>query len=131
VSRTSSVAIITALVLSAAACSHRNYDSAKPQDTAPQPRYLTLSVTNDNFYDMNVYVVSGALGTRLGTVTGNSRTRFTVRQNLFPTGQVRFVALPIGGFGRGASDNISVFPGQSVEFRIGSNLALTTALIRR
>jgi hypothetical protein len=118
------------VTLSLVACEHRNY-SKVAGNVAPEVSTLSLTVNNENFYDMKVYVVSGELGSRLGTVNGNSRGTFTVRRTMFPTGSVRFVAQPIGGFGRGMSDAMSVSPGQKVEFRIASNLALTNAIIRR
>ena len=37
-----------------------------------------LVVQNQNFYDMDVYVVSEGLATRVGDVTGNSTARFTL-----------------------------------------------------
>jgi hypothetical protein len=132
--RMSSLMIAVALSLSASGCAHRHYDtitSTGDVDVAPAPRAIRLTVVNDNFYDMNVYVVSGSAGTRLGTVVGNSRGNFVVNRALIPSGEARFVGMPIGGFGRAVSDALNVNPGQNVEFRIASNLALSTALVRR
>jgi hypothetical protein len=125
--------VAVALTLSASACAHRHYDTitSTGEVAAPEPRTIRLTVLNDIFYDMNVYVVSGSAGTRLGTVTGNSRGNFVVNRSLIPSGEARFVGLPIGGFGRAVSDALNVIPGQNVEFRIASNLALSTALVRR
>src|SRR5262245_66376901 len=119
------------LAVSVTACAKRTYHTSAGEVETAEPKSLLLSVENENFYDMNVYVVSGALGTRVGMVSGNSRGSFVINRSLFPTGEARFVALPIGGYGRGVSDMMSVYPGSRVEFRIGSNLALSHALIRR
>jgi hypothetical protein len=90
---------------------------------------IGLQVKNQNFYDMDVYVVSQGLATRVGTVTGNSTRTFMLHPSL-ASQDLRIVATPIGGNGRASSGNISVGEGQTIEFTIGSSMRNSTVFIR-
>jgi hypothetical protein len=90
---------------------------------------IGLHVKNDNFLDMDVYAVSDGLATRLGTVTGNSSRNFVLDATL-AVQDFRIVATPIGGNGRASSGSVSVSPGQTIDFTIGSILRNSTVFIR-
>ena len=115
-----------ATLSTAAACSHNTYEAAG--EVAPA-NSIGLRVTNSNFLDMDVYAVSEGLSTRLGTVTGNSSHTF-VLPPAYSTQDLSIVATPIGGTGRATTGPITVSPGQTVEFRIGSVLRNSTVFIR-
>ena len=97
-------------------------------DLAPAAS-IGLSVTNQNFLDMDVYAVSDGLATRLGTVNGNNTRTFALHPSL-ASRDLRIVATPIGGNGRASTGEVLVSPGQTIEFRIGSILRNSTVSIR-
>jgi hypothetical protein len=107
------------------ACSHTNESGG---DVAPATM-IGLSVTNDNFLDMDVFAVSGGVSTRLGTVTGNGKGNFRLDPSL-ASRDLRIVAAPIGGNGRASSGEVAVSPGQVIDFRIGSLLRNSTVQVR-
>ena len=96
----------------------------------PRPDAVALTVQNQNFADMDVYVVSEGLATRLGMVMSNSTAQFTLDPSFFPTQELRIVATPIGGNGRASSGPLSVGPGQTISFTIAGVLRHSTATVR-
>ena len=69
-------------------------------DTAtPQPQRIEVVVRNNGFLDANVYAAlpNGARGARLGTVTGNSTGRLSMRVSDLQPGNV--MVLRIHGIG--------------------------------
>ncbi|HSQ33005.1 MAG TPA: hypothetical protein VLN49_24295 [Gemmatimonadaceae bacterium] len=123
--RALSFTLLSALATGPAACSRANEAAG---EVAPA-RAIGLRVRNDNFLDMDVYAVSDALATRLGTVTGNSARNFVLDPSL-ATQDLRIVATPIGGNGRASTGLVTVAPGQIIEFTIGSVLRNSTVTIR-
>jgi hypothetical protein len=115
-----------ATLSSAGACTHNYYEASG--EVAPSS-IIGLTVRNDNFLDMDVYVVSEGLATRVGTVTGNSSAHFVLNESL-ASRDLRIVATPIGGNGRASSGSITVEPGQTIDFRIGSTLRNSSVIIR-
>jgi hypothetical protein len=89
-----------------------------------------LVVQNQNFYDMDVYVVSQGVATRIGDVTGNSTARFRLDPSFFPASELRVVATPVGGNGRAFSGPLNVAAGQTIVFTIASVLRQSSATIR-
>jgi hypothetical protein len=89
-----------------------------------------LVVQNQNFYDMDVYVVSEGLATRVGDVTGNSTARFTLDPSFFPSNELRVIATPVGGNGRASSGSLNVAPGQTITFTIAPVLRQSSATVR-
>lgn len=91
-----------------------------PADTTAAPTTTTLSVDNQNFSDMTIYVIeaSGARQ-RLGTATGNSRTTLRIPARLLGGSRaLRFQADPIGGTQAPISQEITVVPGETVVLTI-------------
>jgi hypothetical protein len=120
--------LTTSLVLSllTAGC-HRGGFANAPEGTQGA---VGLVVQNQNFYDMDLYVVSEGLATRVGDVTGNSSARFSLDPSFFPTSEIRIIATPVGGNGRASSGPLTVAPGQTITFTIGSVLRQSSATIR-
>lgn len=114
------------LSLAAAGC-HRGAFANAPAGTHGS---VGLVVQNQNFYDMDLYVVSEGLATRIGDVTGNTTAHFTLDPSFFPSSELRIVATPIGGNGRASSGPLNVAPGQTINFTIASVLRQSTATIR-
>ncbi len=99
-----------------------------PGDIVPA-NGITVDVENQNFYDMDVYVVADGLATRLGTVTGNRDESFVLDPSVVAQ-DLRLVATPIGGNGRASSGVLVVAPGQSITFKIAPQLRNSTTFIR-
>ena len=115
----------SASVSTMAACSRTNQAAG---DISPA-NAIGLTVTNQNFLDMDVYAVSDGLATRIGMVTGNQTRSFSLNSSL-ATRDLRIVATPIGGNGRASTGEVLVSPGQTIEFKIGSILRNSTVSIR-
>jgi hypothetical protein len=115
----------TATVSAVGACSHSNEAAG---DLAPSAA-VGLHVRNENFFDMDVFSVSDGFSRRLGTVGGGSSRNFIIDPG--PAAQdFRIVASPIGANGRASTGSISVAPGQTIDFTIGSVLRNSTVFIR-
>lgn len=110
-------AVVAAGTFTASACARAPRRAGRG---APEPQAVTtVRVQNQNFLDMNVYVIQGGARSRLGTATGNSTTRFTIPATLVHTlSQLRFLADPIGGRGSPVSEEITVSPGDEVTLTI-------------
>jgi len=102
--------------LAAVACHRRAVEPINPlAETA-------LSVDNQNFLDMNVYLIRGGQRIRLGTVPGLSKQILMVKPELIGYGtEVRVEVHPIGGRGNPISETISVKPGDVIQLTIPPN----------
>ena len=112
--------------LAIAGC-HRGSFTNAPVETQGA---VGLVVQNQNFYDMDLYVVSEGLATRIGEVGGNSSAHFTLDPSFFPSSDFRIIATPVGGNGRASSGPLSVGPGQTINFTIAPVLRQSSATIR-
>lgn len=112
--------------LALAGCHHGGFTNA-PAGTQGA---VSLTVQNQNFYDMDLYVVSEGLATRIGDVTGNSTGHFVLDPSFFPSNEIRIIATPVGGNGRASSGPLNVGPGQSITFTIASLLRQSSATVR-
>lgn len=122
-----SVAVASLLLSIASAGCHHGGFSNPPAGTQGA---VGLVVQNQNFYDMDVYVVSEGLATRVGDVTGNSTGRFTLDPSFFPSNELRVIATPVGGNGRASSGALNVAPGQTISFTIAPVLRQSSATVR-
>jgi len=120
------VAIASLLLAVAAGCHHGAFTNT-PAGTQGA---VALVVQNQNFYDMDLYVVSEGLATRIGDVTGNTTARFTLDPSFFPSSELRIIGTPVGGNGRASSGPLNVAPGQTITFTIASVLRQSSATIR-
>lgn len=85
-------------------------------DTGPA---TTLSVDNQAYLDMTVYVLRGAERVRLGIASGGVTTNFTIPSDIVQLVQpLRFVADPIGSTRASVIDQITVNPGDQVKMII-------------
>jgi hypothetical protein len=103
-----------ALALLSAGCA-RGAVSAAPE---PRPR-TTVQVRNQNFQDMNVYLLAAGQRIRLGMVTGLSTQVFTLPDHIVRVAsQLQFELHPIGGRRNPISETITVMPGDQVVLTI-------------
>ena len=107
--------LVGALTLGAGCHSGSNEAEEAAEPVPP----TTLSVKNQAFLDMNIFVFRSTQRIRLGTATGSNTTRFTIPPSLlFGTTALRFQAVPIGGNRQSVTQEISVTPGDEVDLMI-------------
>lgn len=120
------LAALTCVAL--AACSHnKSPDSDSDPDLRPDP--IPIHVKNENFLDVNVAVFAGGVSRRLGMVPGNTSADFSVNWSVANGSGLSLTAVPIGGNGSVNTGLLNVAPGQMIEFRIGSMLRQSTAVV--
>lgn len=107
-----------ALALLSAGCSHAQ-KSGPPE---PQSE-TTVRVENQNFFDMDVFVVQHGMRIRLGRAASLTTQVFTIPANLVPSStQLQFELRPIGagggGGGNARTETIPVRPGDQVVLMI-------------
>ena len=97
----------------------------------PSDAVTTVIVRNNNFNDMNVYIISiGGARTRLGFAPGETTTSLVLPASATSSGSVRIVADPVGGTVVARSGELSVNPGDTIDFTIEQNVALSMATVR-
>lgn len=97
-----------------------------------RPEGATVKVTNNNWGDMNVYMVRGSSRYRLGTVTSMSTEVFRVPQALVGnTGGVQLLADPIGSTSSYLSPTIFVSGGETVQLNVQNQLAISNVSVFR
>jgi len=111
-----------------AACSR---NKAQNDDFFPRADPIPVHVQNENFLDMNVFVVTSGVSRRLGLVTGNSAADFKIQWSIVNGQSISLTATPIGGRGAAGSGALNVSPGQMIDFKIGSVLRQSTATVRQ
>ena len=103
--------LILLLAVFAAGC-------ASTEDAYQGPR-TTVEVVNNNFYDMNIFIVRGTQRIRLGNVRSNSTRVLTIPAYIAETGgSFRFLADPVGGNRTPVSQEMYVTPGDQVRLVI-------------
>ena len=109
--------LLLLLVVSAAGGCHR--------PAAPQldPRAeVAVTVENQNFADMDVFIVRGSQRVRIGMVPGVSSRILMVRPELIGYGsEVRFEMHPIGSRRNAISESITIRPGDVIQVTIPPN----------
>ena len=117
---------VALFALGLAACS-RNKGT---EDFYPRYDPIPVHVQNENFLDVNVFVVSSGVSRRLGQVSGNSAGDFKIAWSLVNGQSISLTATPIGGRGSAVSGSLNISPGQMIDFKIGSVLRQSTATVR-
>jgi hypothetical protein len=132
--RTSQASLTAAaLLLLAAGCARSPAPPAGPApeasaDSTGQSRAIAVSVDNQNFNEMSVYLVHDGARWLVGQVGGLTKATLTVPAGLAPPDQrVRLRAEAIGGGGGTTTPLLMVPPGQRVYWTIGADPSLSTA----
>jgi hypothetical protein len=90
----------------------------------------TLTVENNNWQDMTVYVLRDGVRARLGSVPAMGRSNFTLADALIGgSGDLRLMADPLGSSARYTTQPIHVMRGQQVRFRLENNVHLSSYLV--
>ncbi len=96
-----------------------------------QPRAATVEIVNHNFANMTVYAISdGGSARRLGTAGGLDSTTLTLPYDIFASGSVNLVAVPLAGFGAAGSGPVNVQSGQTIRFTIEADLNMSSVVVR-
>jgi hypothetical protein len=113
--------VALAAVLGSGACAPLTQSAAGPETRA------TLLVENNNWADMNVFLVRDGMRTRVGSVPSLSRSLFVLSDAMVGgAGELRLLADPIGSSQVFVSQPIHVQPGQQVRFRLENNVQLSS-----
>src|SRR5438128_6934621 len=102
--------------LAAGACHRGAVAPSNPQAE------VAVSVDNQNFLDMNVFLIRGGQRIRLGTVPGLTQRILMMRPDLIGYGTALRLALhPIGGRSTPVSETTSMRPGDVIHLTIPPN----------
>ena len=112
---------LAALAFDVAACATTHGSS-----TVPQPEKTALTVRNNNWLDVDVFVVRGTSRSRVGSVTGMSTGTFRVPSDFSPDGVLQLMVDPVGSNGSYVTDKIAVNSGQRVELVVASVLRMSS-----
>jgi len=119
--------------LATGACArHKPSSDAAAPSPAPEARApVTLRVTNSNWSDVRIYLVRGAMWTRLGMVTTNSTIDFTIPVDLQSGAtSITLVAAPVAGTGSWTTALPVVSPGDEFELVIENFLQYSHLVVR-
>lgn len=123
-------ALLLAATLSTFAASCISLGASDPGEQDVQPvQTVTLVVQNDNFADVDVYLLRSGMATRIGRVSSGATRRFTLTPAQLGPGDIRFVAAPSVGNGAANSGSLVVLGGQTVEFRVAPVFAQSVATV--
>lgn len=129
--------LVFVLVLSPLAGAVGCAQQATSFDTGVQAEQTTLSVRNDHWQDVRVYLITavGSETVRLGTVSAASSARIPITgrmlQEIRNRGSVRLQLRPLGSRSSYTTDAVLVQPGDEMLLSVTNHLALTTFYVRR
>ncbi|MGE5688344.1 MAG: hypothetical protein ACM34D_12725 [Gemmatimonadota bacterium] len=122
------LSLLLALAAGAAGCGgHHNVDDEPEADpNAPTP----LTVTNNNWLDVVVYVYHDGEATRIATVTAATTANyFLAPWMLGHTRNIRLIGHAVGSNGNISTELIHIQPGQFIEWRLESDLSRSSVAV--
>jgi hypothetical protein len=94
----------------------------------PKSGGFPVQIENQNFSDMNIYLVNRGQRWLLGQANGLSSTTLTISPDLARGGgRLQLLADPVGGTREIVTPELLVAPGQRVYWTIGSDPDMSTA----
>jgi len=120
------IALAVATLSGATSCVFRHQPSTADDDSD----VVTLNVINHHPLDVVIFNVRQGYRERLGDVTAASRGVFRLHLRRFPGNEVQFYADPIGRAQGVTSDVLHLFPGQSADWTLETDLARSSIAIR-
>ena len=87
-------------------------------------------MTNHNVLDVNVFAVGGSQTTRLGTVSTNATRTFEISRGLYVASGLRLLVDPVGSLEGTLTDEVQVFPGDTVTLTVMPILSASTTSVR-
>lgn len=125
-----STLLALAFLWASAACTTSSGARHAPRGAAIDAEKATLSVTNNNWSNVTVFLVRGGQRVRMGMVTTMRTARFVIpKVFLRAAGDVRILVDPIGSSDSFQSSGFHVRPGQEVEFVVQNHLATSSVSI--
>jgi len=112
------VFVLAALLMAAASCGQQHVVSVR---STPPPAWL-LTVRNHHWLDVEVFVVHGGMTTRVGLVTATMDQSFPLSTHLLEGGAIQLLGHRVGGGANGASEQIRVGGGQTVQWELERTL---------
>jgi hypothetical protein len=116
--------LIGLLILSSACGASRSAPVSSPEPTSNE---IPVQIDNQNFSDMDIYVLRNGERWLIGQAGGLTKTTLAIRGAIRGDGRVRLLAEPVGGVRPIATPTLIVPRGQSIFWTIGSDLATSTA----
>jgi len=133
VSRLLAPALLLAALLPVTAAA-QSAEPVKGGDESPAvvATETTLTVKNQNWLDMRVFMVRNGLRVPLGTVTSMSERTFEVPEAALGGGGfgARVVADPIGSRRGWVSESLNFFPGDQLEVTLQNHLGISYLTFR-
>ena len=124
-SRTTALALML-LALATACVRHPETEDDEPPEKA-EP--IQVHVRNENFLDVNVFMIVNGASRRLGTVTGNGSGDFKVEWGITVGQSIALQAVPIGGRGSANTGQLSIGLGQVIDFTVAPVLRQSTVSV--
>lgn len=94
-------------------------------------REIRIEVVNDNYADMNIFIMGDGSNLRLGNVTGNTTATFTLNPDrISPSLGLRLLADPVGSREAFLSDAVTVQPGSIIVLNIHPDLPQSFVILR-
>jgi hypothetical protein len=87
----------------------------------PARRETPVQIDNQNFSDMNIFLIDAGVPVFIGTANGLSKTSLMIPRGAGRGFQVRLLADPIGSSSKIRTPTLIVGPGQQVYWTIGSS----------
>ena len=125
------IAWCVAQSLTTGGCAHHTPpdQTATPATESQAP--TTLLVTNSNWSDVRIYLVRGTVWMRLGTVTTNSTTEFTIPGDfLSGASTVTLVADPVGAHKPWSTPLPTIAEGDAFELVVENFLQYSHLVVR-
>lgn len=116
--------LIALLVLSSACGASRSAPVSGPE---PKSNEIPVQIDNQNFSDMDIYVLRNGERWLIGQAGGLTKTTLTIRGAIRGDGRVRLLAEPVGGVRPFGTPTLIVPRGQSIFWTIGSDPATSAA----
>jgi hypothetical protein len=119
---------LAALGIGVGACGGRNQPEDQPAADPLAPTELT--VNNNHWLDVVVFVFHDGELTRVGTVTATSSASFFLPPwMLGQTRSIRLLGDPVGSNGWIRTETIHIQPGQFIEWRLESQLSRSSVAV--
>jgi hypothetical protein len=116
--------LIVLLGLSSACAASHSAPTSSPEPLASE---IPVQIDNQNFSDMEIYVVKSGQRLLIGQAGGLAKTTLTIKNATRGDGRIRLLAEPVGAVRRISTPLLVVPQGQRIFWTIGSDPATSTA----
>lgn len=116
------LAVLGAALLLAACASGVNRGVSSELESEP----ISVTVTNQNWLDVDVFVMQGDSRYRIGQVNGNGSATLRIPSGLIVHGEVQLMADPVGSDDRYVTETISVAPDEKLQLTIAPRMRMSS-----